>query len=184
VLVGRDSARVRWLVTGIDGLWRWAFRGGSSEQAYRSLVASAVSWLLGGVDSLTGRARLQRDVVQRGRPAVFEWNGGPLEPLPVEWNGPGGARRDTLRFGAEGRADVLLAPGIWHYKLSGGGEGLLAVEEYSDEWVSRRVTLADQPGGGAPARSRRALRSWAWLFGLAVAAFAGEWFARRRLGLR
>src|SRR5205823_10343030 len=29
------------------GLWRWAFRGGASEEAYRSLVAGLVDWLLG-----------------------------------------------------------------------------------------------------------------------------------------
>jgi hypothetical protein len=185
VLIGRDSARARRLLTGIDGLWRWAFRGGSSEQAYRSLVASALSWLLGGVNSLTGRARLQRDVVQRGRPAVFEWNGGgPAESLPIEWSGPGGTRSDTLRFGGEGRAEALLAPGVWHYRLRGGGEGTLAVEEYSDEWVPGRVTVSDRPGGTTLARSRRALRNWLWLFGVAVFAFAGEWYARRRLGLR
>lgn len=185
VLLGRDSARMRLLVTGIDGLWRWAFRGGSSEQAYRSLVASAVSWLLGGADSLTGRARLQREVVQRGRPAVFEWNGGGRpEPLAVEWSGPGGARRDTLVFDGAGRAEVLLPPGPWRYRLSGGGEGVLAVEEYSDEWVPRRVTLHDRKGNATLARASRPLRNWIWLFGIAVAAFAGEWFVRRRIGLR
>jgi hypothetical protein len=29
------------------GLWRWAFRGGAAEQAYRSVVAALVDWLLG-----------------------------------------------------------------------------------------------------------------------------------------
>jgi hypothetical protein len=27
-------------------------------------------------------------------------------------------------------------------------------------------------------------RDWLWLFGLCIAALAGEWLARRRLGLR
>jgi hypothetical protein len=34
-------------VIGAAGLWRWAFRGGASEEAYRSLVAALVDWLLG-----------------------------------------------------------------------------------------------------------------------------------------
>jgi hypothetical protein len=185
VLVGSDSAQVRQLMTGIDGLWRWAFRGGSSEQGYRALVASAVSWLLGGADSLTGQARLQRDVVQRGRPAVFEWSaGGSADPLPIEWSGGTGPRRDTLVFDGAGRAEVLLPPGVWHYRLARGGEGTLAVEEYSDEWLPGRAVLAERRGTSSGARGSTPLRSWAWLFGLAVAAFAGEWFVRRRLGLR
>ena len=185
VLIGRDSAQVRQLVTAIDGLWRWAFRGGSSEQGYRALVAAAVSWLLGGADSLTGKARLQREVVQRGRPAVFEWSGGgAAEPLPIEWSGATVSRRDTLVFDGAGRAEVLLPPGVWHYRLAAGGEGTLAVEEYSDEWLPRRAVLVERAGTSSGARSNTPLRNWAWLFGLAVAAFAGEWFARRRLGLR
>ena len=185
VLVGRDSARVRRLVTGIDGLWRWAFRGGSSEQGYRSLVASAVSWLLGGSDSLSGRARLQREVVQRGRPVVFEWSGaGRPEPLPVEWSAGAASRRDTLVFDGSGRAETLLPPGTWRYRLGGGGEGTVAVEEYSDEWLPARVMLADRRGVSPSGGARQPIRGWAWLFGIAVAAFAGEWFARRRMGLR
>ncbi|HEV8599838.1 MAG TPA: hypothetical protein VGQ69_10795 [Gemmatimonadales bacterium] len=185
VLIGRDSAEVRQLVTGIDGLWRWAFRGGSSEQGYRALVASAVSWLLGGGDSLSGAARLQREVVQRGRPAVFEWKGsGRVEPLAIEWSGGSGSRRDTLVFDGAGRAEVLLPPGVWHYRLSGGGEGTLAVEEYSDEWLPKPATVAERPGSVTRSRERVPLRSWIWLFGLSIAAFAGEWLARRRMGLR
>ncbi len=185
VLLGRDSARVRRMVTGIDGLWRWTFRGGSSEQGYRSLVASATSWLLGGADSLTGKARLQREVVQRGRPAVFDWNGGGRpEAIPVEWIGGTGPRKDTLVFDGAGKAEVLLSPGVWRYRLGGGGEGTLAVEEYSDEWLPSRATLAERPGAANLSGARFPLRSWVWLFGLAVAAFAGEWFARRRMGLR
>ena len=185
VLIGRDSARVRQVLTGIDGLWRWAFRGGSSEQGYRSLVAAAVSWLLGGSDSLSGKARLQRDVVQRGRPAVFEWNGGGRpEPLALEWSGDSGVRRDTLAFDGAGRAAVMLPPGIWRYRLNEGGSGTLAVEPYSDEWLPGRVSLHDRAGGAPLASDRRLLRNAVWLFGLAVVAFAGEWFARRRLGLR
>jgi hypothetical protein len=185
VLLGRDSAGVRRLITGIDGLWRWAFHGGSSEQGYRSLVAESVSWLLGGADSVTGRARPLRDVVQRGRPAVFEWSGGGASvPLPVAFDGTGGVRNDTLVFDGAGHAEVLLPPGIWRYKLAGGGEGTLAVEEYSDEWVPGARTLTSRAAATAPESTRVPLRGWLPLFGIAVAAFAGEWLARRRMGLR
>ena len=33
---GRDAGRVREVTVMVDGLWRWAFRGGSSEQSYRA----------------------------------------------------------------------------------------------------------------------------------------------------
>ena len=184
VLVGRDSARVRSLLTGVDGLWRWAFRGGSSEQGYRALVASAAAWLLGGGDSLTGMARIQHDVVQRGRPLIFEWSGGGSpSAVPIELSGPASAR-DTLVFDGSGHAELLLSPGVWHYRLGGGGGGTVAVEPYSEEWLPRRVTLHDRGGAPAPAPNRRPLRTALSLFGLTVAAFAGEWLARRRMGLR
>ncbi|NOT07749.1 MAG: hypothetical protein HOP28_06010 [Gemmatimonadales bacterium] len=186
VMTGQDTAGVRRVVTAIDGLWRWAFRGGSSEQGYRALVASTVSWLLGGADSAAGRARLSRNVVQQGRPAIFEAVGAPDSGrvIPIELSGPSGVRRDTLIFDGAGRAELLAPPGVWRYKLAGGGEGTLAVEEYSDEWLPAPRTLAAREASVAPAGERISLRTYVWLFALAVMAFAGEWFARRRLGLR
>ncbi|HSE51004.1 MAG TPA: hypothetical protein VLB00_02385, partial [Gemmatimonadales bacterium] len=185
VLVGRDSAGIRRIAVGMGGLWRWAFRGGSSEQGYRGLVAGSVSWLLGGADSAVGRARLVRDVVEQGRPASFEWiAGGVAEPVPIELTGTAASRRDTLVFDGAGRAELLLPPGVWRYRLSGGGEGTLAVEEFSTELLPRDRTLAAHEATAAPADSRIPVRRWFWLFGLGVLAFSGEWLARRRMGLR
>lgn len=185
VLVGRDSAGTRRITVGLAGLWRWAFRGGSSEQGYRGLVAASVSWLLGGADSAVGRARLVRDVVEQGRPVSFEWiAGGAVEPVPIELTGSAGPRRDTLVFDGAGRAELLLPPGVWRYRLSGGGEGTVAVEEFSGELLPRARTLAAHEATAAPAESRIPVRRWLWLFGLGVVAFSGEWLARRRMGLR
>ncbi len=184
-MVGRDSAGVRRIVMGIEGLWRWAFRGGSSEQGYRGLVASSLAWLLGGADSAAGRARVIHEVVQRGRPVIFEWNGpGSAEATPVELTGASGSRTDTLGFDGAGRAEVILAPGTWRYRLTGGGQGTVVVEEYSDEWLPGERTLAAREAVERPAGGRVPVRGWLWLFGLGVVAFAGEWLARRRLGLR
>ncbi|MGQ0702530.1 MAG: hypothetical protein ACT4PM_05290 [Gemmatimonadales bacterium] len=185
-VIGRDSAGVRVMVTAIDGLWRWAFRGGSSEQGYRALVASAVSWLLGGATAEGGQIRLRHDVVPRGLPALFEWRGGgnPV-PLALEWVGDSGTRRDTLVFDGTGRAEVWLPPGSWRYRVDGRREGgILAVEAYSDEWSPRRVTLVDRTGPVIGSRSRRPVRAWLWLFALAGLCFAGEWAVRRSMGLR
>jgi hypothetical protein len=181
---GYESGRRRRVVTAADGLWRWAFRGGSSEQAYRGLVASTVSWLLGAADSSTAPARLLRAVAQQGRPLVFEWSGpGTPQAVAVSWSGAA-AGRDSLRFDGAGRAELRLAPGTYRYRLAGATEGVAAVEEYSDEWLPRPVTLAALAGAPALGHERRAARDWPWLVGVAVLALCGEWLARRRLGLR
>jgi hypothetical protein len=184
-MVGRVEGRVRRVTTLVDGLWRWGFRGGSSEESYRSLVAATASWLLTGADTAAAAARPVRRVVQQGRPVVFEWTGsGAPTAVPLTWTAGDRPRVDTLRFDGAGRAEARLPPGTYRYRLSGGSGGTVAVEEYSDELLPRRVTLrtrnavAGEPGG------RTVARDWLWLFGLCVLAFAGEWFARRRLGLR
>ncbi len=184
-VLGWESGRARRVAVAVDGLWRWAFRGGSSEQSYRALVASAASWLLGGVDSARGFARAVRAVVPNGRPVIFEWVGpGVPAPLAVAWSGSRGQRADTLRFDGSGRANVWLDPGEYRYRLAGGGGGTVAVEQYSDELLPHPVTLvARNPRVVEPA-GRTAARDWLWLFGICLAALSGEWLARRRLGLR
>ncbi len=185
VMLGRDSAGVRRIVMGIEGLWRWTFRGGSSEQGYRGLIASSLAWLLAGADSAAGRARVLHEVVQRGRPVIFEWNGpGAPEPTPILLTAGSLSRSDTLAFDGAGHAELVLAPGVWRYRLTGGGQGTVAVEEYSDEWLPAQRTLAARDAVERAAGGRIPVRTWLWLFGLGVVSFAGEWLARRRLGLR
>ena len=185
VVVGRDSAGIRRITVGLDGLWRWAFRGGSSEQGYRALVASSVSWLLGGMDAASGRARPLRQVAEQGRPITFQWvAGGAPQAIPIDLTGPSGTRRDTLVFDGAGRAELLLPTGGWRYRLGGGGEGMLAVEVFSSELLPRPRTLSAREAGESPRGTTIPLRTWIWLFGIGVVAFGGEWMARRRLGLR
>ncbi|HEY7615150.1 MAG TPA: hypothetical protein VH764_19300 [Gemmatimonadales bacterium] len=187
-MTGRQQGRVRSVTVGADGLWRWVFRGGSSEQSYRTWVASTASWLLGGADTVRGVAAPVRPVVQNGRPVVFEWTGsGPAVPTPVVWTteGSGGpTRTDTLRFDGAGRAPVRLPPGEYRYRLGEGGGGVVAVEQYSDELLPRPLTLTARTAGAARPQHRTAARDWLWLFGLAIVALSVEWLARRRLGLR
>jgi hypothetical protein len=184
-VVGHDDGQVRRVVVAADGLYRWAFRGGASEQSYRAWVAATASWLLGGADSVRGAARTSRPVVPNGRPLVFEWAAaGPSRPLPVVWSGPGAERSDTLRFDGAGRALAWLEPGQYRYRLEGGGGGTVAVEEYSDELLPRPVTLAPREARVGRPEGRTAARDWLWLFALCGLALSAEWFARRRLGLR
>jgi hypothetical protein len=182
---GRQEGRTRVVTVAADGFWRWAFRGGSSEQTYRSWVAATASWLLGGADPAQGRARSIQPVVANGRPVIFEWMGGSTpEPVGVTWSGAAGAVSDTLHFDGGGRATAWLRPGEYRYRLSGGGTGTVAVEQYSAELIPGRVALtAHAPKAESPA-GRSAAREWLWLFGLCLLALSGEWLARRRLGLR
>jgi hypothetical protein len=186
-LTGRQEGRVRSVTVGADGLWRWAFRGGSSEQSYRTWVATTASWLLAGVDTVRGVAAPVRPVVQNGRPLLFQWTGaGPAVATPVVWSGPGdgGTRTDTLRFDGAGRAPVRLPPGEYRYRLAGGGGGIVAVEEYSDELLPSPVTLKARTARAGLPPGRTAARDWLWLFAIAIVALSVEWLARRRLGLR
>lgn len=182
---GRQEGRVRRVTVAVEGLWRWPFRGGSSEQSYRSWVAATMSWLLGGVDSARGVARPVQAVVQNGRPVIFEWLGsGSAIPQAVVLSSDAGQRTDTLHFDGDGRASVWLDPGEYRYRLSGGGVGTVAVEQYSDELLPRPVTLTAHAGRDARSSARSTARDWLWLFGVCVLALSGEWLARRRLRLR
>ncbi len=184
-VTGRQSGRVRTVSVAADGFWRWAFRGGTSEQTYRTWVASTASWLLGAADSVRGVALPIRSVVQNGRPLVFEWTGvGPAIPAPVVWTGPQGPRADTLRFDGSGRSSVRLPPGEYRYRFAGGGGGTVAVEAYSDELLPAPVTLKSRTARNPAPSGHTTARDWLWLFGLVVAALSVEWLARRRLGLR
>jgi hypothetical protein len=184
-VLGQESGRVRRVTVAADGLWRWAFRGGASEQSYRSWVAATASWLLGGADSARGLARPVQPVVANGRPVIFQWVGD-RSPTPetVGWSGGAERQVDTLHFDGSGRATVWLPPGEYRYRLGRGGGGTVAVEEYSDELLPHPVTLSQHPPRATSSSGRTSARAWIWLFGLCVLGLSGEWLARRRLGLR
>ncbi|NNG14909.1 MAG: hypothetical protein HKM89_00420 [Gemmatimonadales bacterium] len=186
VIVGSETARRRQVVVAADGLWRWAFRGGSSEQGYRSWVAAALTWLLSGADTARGPAKPVRPVVQHSRPVVFRSSmGRPTESLTVEWSGMSVTRTDTLRFDGAGEAQVWLPSGEYRYRLSAGGqEGLIGVEQYSDEWAVRPAMLSTRDATAAERAGHVSARELWWLFGLCVLGLAGEWTVRRRMGLR
>jgi hypothetical protein len=168
------------------GLWRWAFRGGASAEAYRSLVAAVVDWLLGAQGAGSrDRAVLETIEVPNGLPVVWRWSSpDAARPLSVTLRRDDTMRTDTLRFDAGGRAELLLRPGVYRYALSGGSEqGVVAVEIYSDEWLPRAPTLASQPGEATARLASVGLRDRWWLFVIAIAALATEWALRRRQGL-
>jgi hypothetical protein len=191
-VIGGQEGRIRRVRVLSDGLWRWVFRGGSGEQSYRSWVAATVSWLLGAADTTRGVARPIQAVVPNGRPLLFQWVA-PGIPVPqaISWSGTAGTPTlvhspdaDSLHFDGSGRATVWLPAGEYRYRLRGGGAGTVAVEQYSDEFIPKPITLPPHIGRGSRSTARTWARDWIWLFGVCVLALSGEWFSRRRLGLR
>jgi hypothetical protein len=154
--------------------------------AYRTLVAALADWLLGE----PGAGSRERFVpvtpeAPNGTPLTWRWQaGGAAVDVVLRLTGPDGERRDTLRFDAAGRAELSVPPGVYRYVAVDGAErGLVAVETYSDEWRPAPMRLAPQPGTSGAARERRGPRETWWVFALAIAAFAAEWYWRRREGL-
>jgi hypothetical protein len=180
----RDGQRVATVKAA--GLWRWAFRGGAAQEAYRSVVAALVDWLLGerGAGSRE-RAAPESFEVPNGLPTVWRWTSpDSARALAVTLRRDDTTRTDTLTFDAAGRAELLLPPGVYRYALSGGPEqGVVAVETYSNEWPPRARTISAQPGEGTSRSASIGLRDRWWLFFIAIAALATEWALRRRQGL-
>ena len=170
------------------GLWRWAFRGGAAAEGYRALIAGLTDWLLGAGEGRRERAVPVALETPNGLPLSWRWTGaGEPRPLPIDLQGERGARRDTLRFDAAGRAELRLPPDAYHYSLgtapSATERGVVVVEEYSDEWRPAAPSLGAQPGLAAERVDHIGLRDRWWLFAIAIAAFAAEWAWRRRQGL-
>ncbi len=186
VVLEQNESRRQATITAA-GLWRWAFRGGASEQAYRSLVAALVDWLLGGERGAGSRERVISESIEvpNGLPLVWRWTAtGAPQPLVITLRAADTTRTDTLRFDAAGRAELLLPPGVYRYTVSGGPEqGVVAVETYSDEWRPHVPVLTAQPGEATARVASVGLRDRWWLFVLVIAALAAEWTLRRRQGL-
>ena len=180
----RNNRRVA--TVGAAGLWRWAFRGGASEQAYRSVVAALVDWLLGEQGGGTReRAVPEALEVPNGLPLIWRrTSSDSSHAVAITLRSGEMTRTDTLRFDATGRAQLLAPPGVYRYALSGGAEqGVVAVETYSDEWLPRAPVLSAQPGEASARVASVGLRDRWWLFVIATLALATEWALRRRQGL-
>jgi hypothetical protein len=193
IVMVSERAGTRRVTVAAAGLWRWAFRGGASEQAYRSLIASLADFLLGDAQEGKGEKVVpMTSETPNGLPLIWRWSGsGPPTDVALIADDGRRERTDTLRFDADGRAELRLPPGIYRYTVAsgaegpggGGGRGLVAVEEYSDEWRPAAPTLRAQTGLSPARRVSAGLRDRWWLFVLAIAAFVGEWAWRRRQGL-
>jgi hypothetical protein len=192
-----ERGGARRAVIAAGGLYRWAFRGGASAEAYRALIAGLTDWLLGGGGGAGSGERFVPLTyeVPNGMALVWRWTGaGAPRDVALGLSAGGRERRDTLRFDAAGRAELRLPPGVYRYAgapgagrrgegKEGGERGLVAVDGYSDEWRPAPPALAPQAGTPARRTVTVGLRDRWWLFALAIAAFAAEWAWRRRQGL-
>ncbi len=185
IAVLHDSAGARRVSVAAAGLWRWGFRGGASGEAYRAFVAAVTDWLFGTSAPGAGRVEPLTTEATNGTALLWRWTGRDTpRPLPIVLESSGGVRRDTLRFDAQGQAVLRLPPEAYRWRLPDGPErGLVIVEEYSDEWRPAAVTVGSQSGEPGAGRVTDSARDQWWLFALVIAALAGEWAWRRRLGL-
>ena len=184
-----QNAGARRATIGAGGLYRWAFRGGASGDAYRALVAGLVDWLLAEGAGSGERFLPVAYEVPNGLPSPWKWAGsGEPRNVVVSLTADGRQRVDTLRFDAGGRAELRLPPEVYRYAAADGGgggteRGVVAVETYSDEWRPAASLLASQVGSPTGRLTGVGLRDRWWLFVVAIAAFAAEWAWRRREGL-
>jgi hypothetical protein len=184
VVIGRIVATRRLVTIGASGLGRWALRGGVANQAWRVLIADASAWLLNGQGADSASARPVALVTSRGEAVRFRWTGAnAAHAIPLQWQRGAVRGADTLRFGVDGEAALPLPVGRYSYTLP-GGRGAFAVEPFANELLPSPVTLTAHDGHGGMTSPRRPLRDLLVLFGLAIAAFGGEWLLRRRLGMR
>ena len=182
-----EHAGARRAAIAAGGLYRWAFRGGASGEAYRALVAGLVDWLLEQGARSGKRFVPVTYETPNGMPLQWRWTGkGEPRDVVIALAADQGRRVDTLRFDAGGRAELRLPPGVYRYAASegeGAERGVVAVDAYSDEWrpaVPVVTSHAGTPGGWL---TGVALRDRWWLFAVAIAAFTAEWAWRRREGL-
>ncbi|HEU5260898.1 MAG TPA: hypothetical protein VFU41_05665 [Gemmatimonadales bacterium] len=185
VLSRRDGARRATIAA--TGLYRWAFRGGASAEAYRALVAALADWLLAEGARSRERFRPVTEEVPNGMPVAWTWTGvGAAQDVAIAVTGGRRERVDTLRFDATGHAELHLPTGVYRYVAAGGPErGSVAVDGWSDEWQPSPAAPVLRSQDGAPLGrvATTELRDRWWLFVVAIAAFAAEWAWRRRQGL-
>ncbi|MEP7086639.1 MAG: hypothetical protein ABI884_04840, partial [Gemmatimonadota bacterium] len=121
-IAGSESGR-RVVTVGASGLWRWAFRGGVSGDAYATLWGGIFDWLT--AERPDPRAALPADAIVRAGDRIRWRRGTGSDTLVrVELRRRGEARSDTLalHFGAPGALaeSEPLDAGTYETRVSGG----------------------------------------------------------------
>lgn len=184
-IAGSESGR-RTVIVGASGLWRWAFRGGVSGDAYATLWGGIFDWLT--AERPDPRAALPADAVVRAGDRIRWRRGTGTDTLVrVEVHRRGEARVDTLalRFGASGALaeSAPLDAGTYETRVSGGTS--LLIVNATRELLPRRANVRTGAiGGAAPFGDQPRLRDIHWIFLLLLCALCAEWLLRRQMGLR
>lgn len=189
VVADRTAGRRR-VVVAAEGLWRWASRAGASRQAYRSLFAGLAGWLLEAPE----RRPIELERTRMVAHDTIRWRVAPeVEELRLAVRDSAGSLlwADSL-VGSDTLVSGPRAPsGSFRYEAEGvvAGEPFRTGRPFEVEGAGRE--LAARPvgrsmegarigTGGAGAGAGRAM----WPFVLAALMLCGEWFWRRRIGLR
>lgn len=185
VLLGYGEGVGRRVLVVGEGLWRWAMRGGAAGEAYRTLVASAVDWLLGAGGATTGGRELEvARVTPRGVPVRVAWRGERSpDSLRLRLERGDSVAERVLHFGPTGEAHLVLDTGVYRWSVAEPPRrGWLAVEPYSDEFHLNPVASLGSSGAAPGRLVERETRRW-WIFWIVIAALVGEWAWRQRRGL-
>jgi hypothetical protein len=185
VVIGVDTGETRHLTTAATGLWRWGFRGGASREAYRTVIAAGVDWLLGSRSRASADVLVAQTTTTRGIPATFRWVGDSIPlALSVVFRTDTSQFEREIRFDRSGVGEVDLPDGVFRWSSSEVGvSGIVIVESYSDEYHPNLVVEAQSNAGAGFVLSERFVRQRWWLFVVVILAFAAEWGWRQRRGL-
>ncbi len=184
-IAGSESGR-RTVIVGASGMWRWAFRGGVSGDAYATLWGGIFDWLTAVRPD--PRAALPADAIVRAGDRIRWRRGTGSDTLVrVEMHRRGAARTDTLalHFGGPGALAESgpLDAGVYETRVSGGTS--LLIVNASRELLPRRANVrAGAVGGAAPFGDQPRLRDFHWIYLLLLGALCAEWLLRRHTGLR
>lgn len=185
IVVGDDAPR-RVVIVAASDLWRWAFRGGAAADAFTALWGSIFDYL--------SSARADRraavpgaGVVRAGEPIAWRRGAAGDSAVSVVLHRAGSGSADTVRLqfpaGASVTHTAAVAAGHYEARMDGGAAAL--VVNASRELVPRRPAAVSGRVAGSPARGAApGARDTGWLYLVLLAALCGEWFLRRRAGMR
>ena len=184
-VVGVDQGGTRHLTTAATGLWRWGFRGGAAREAYRTVLAAGVDWLLGSQGGLSPAPLVAEATTTRGVPVRFTWVGDSVpSTVAVLFRGDTTQVERLLRFDQSGSASARLDPDVYRWTSSDAeASGIVVVEPYSDEFHASQVAQGETDRQVGFILSEQFVRQRWWLFVIAIVAFAAEWGWRLRRGL-
>lgn len=185
----RSGGRRR-VVVAAEGMWRWASRSGAARQAYRSVFAGLAGWLLAAPD----RNPVVLERVRLAAGDTVRWRVAPdVSNLRITVRDSSGTAlwADTIAAPDTLVAGPAVAGGSHRFEAEGAAAGEPfrsgrpfevegAERELAGRVVGEPLQGAETGGGAMPAGSDRPI----WPFVLAALMLCGEWFWRRRIGLR